>query len=143
TETENQTYNAGIILSPHPRLSLSTNYSRKATKIIRDWKLERQERRKETTDSKISYQAFAWGTLIYGHQHERNGGEVQAGAVADLDLEKTTQTLSLNINIPVDNPVLSSFVFTASLKQVDYRNNKNRDDDFRASLSTFEGTLNF
>ncbi len=61
----------------------------------------------------------------------------------DLDLKKTTQNLSMNITIPVDNPVLSNFVVTASLKQVRYENNYNHGDDFTAKLMSFEGTMNF
>ena len=70
---------------------------------------------------------------------------MQAGAVADIDYRKTTQTYSLNIVIPVENPVLTNFTLVASLKQVDYKNNKNTTgtDDFRASLLSIEGTMNF
>jgi len=63
--------------------------------------------------------------------------------MADLNIKKVTETLSLNVTLPVDNPVLTSFVFIASLKTVDYRNLNNDDDNFKASLTTFEGSLNF
>jgi hypothetical protein len=43
----------------------------------------------------------------------------------------------------VDNMVLSGFIFTASLKSVDYVDRKTHSNDFVASLMTFEGTLNF
>jgi hypothetical protein len=143
TETENKTINAGVTITPVTRLSLGTNYNIKTTKIIKDLKLSPQERKKTIMDSKVTYQVFDWGTLVYDRQDEDNGGEVQAGSVADLNIKKITETLSLNITIPVDNPVLSAFVFTASVKSVDYKNRNNSDDDFKAALTTFEGTLNF
>ena len=81
--------------------------------------------------------------MIYNLQDEINHGEVQAGAFSDLDLKKVTQTLSLNFTVPQDNPILSSIVFVASVKKVDYKNLLNSSDDFNAQLITFEGTLNF
>jgi hypothetical protein len=88
---------------------------------------------------------MTWGTLVYDYANEINKGEVQAGTVANLDYAKVTQTVSLNITIPVDNPVLQNFVVSFSLKQVDYKNNLNTTgtDDFKASLLSFQGTMNF
>jgi hypothetical protein len=94
-------------------------------------------------NGKASYQIFSWGTLVYDVNQERNEGEIQAGVVAGLDYWKATQTYSLNITIPVDNPVLSNFTVVTSLKQVTYNNFKNSSDDFKASLMSFEGTMNF
>ena len=54
-----------------------------------------------------------------------------------------TQTYSLNITLPVNNPVLSSFVFTASIKDVDYKDLITPSNNFSASRATFEGSLNF
>ncbi len=144
TETENETTNAGITITPVPALSLSSNYNIKTTRVIRDLHVSAKAKTRKTIwDNKATYQLFSWGTLVYSRQDEKNGGGVQAGSVAILNLEKTTQTYSLNINFPVDNPVLTSFVFIASLKSVDYKNLDNSLDNFKASLTTFEGSLNF
>ena len=143
TETENQTFNAGVNLTITPSLSLNSNYNLKITKVLRDLRITPQEPKKTLLDNKLTYLISNWGTLVYGRQDEKNEGEIQAGAVSLLNIEKTTQTLSLSINLPVDNPVVTSFVITASLKSVDYKNLANPSDDFRASLTTFEGTLNF
>ncbi len=147
TETVNETKTAGVTLTPFPELILNLNYNEKVTKIRKDLDptLEGDQKTKTVIDSKATYQVSSWGTLVYSRQDEKNGGEIQAGTVAKIDIEKTTETYSLNINIPVDNPVLTSFVFIASIKTVNYKNlaNTSGDDDFRASLVTFEGTLNF
>ncbi|MFC1571431.1 hypothetical protein ACFL31_02645 [Candidatus Margulisiibacteriota bacterium] len=145
TETQNQTLTIGSSVSPTPTLTLSGKYNEKTIKIDKDLNpsLQGQEKRKRVLDSKATYQVFSWGTLIYSRQDERNGGEIQAGAVASLNIRKTTQTYSLNITLPVDNAVLSNFVFIASVKSVDFNNLNNNADNFDASLATFEGTLNF
>jgi hypothetical protein len=141
TETQNDTLTANTTLSlpALPQLSLSADYNQK---ITRDLKAN-ESRPKSVTNLKASYQVVSWGTLAYDISEENNKGEVQAGSVVNLDLKKTTQTLSLNITIPVDNPVLSNFVILASLKEVGYINNLNHSDDFKAKLMTFEGTMNF
>lgn len=143
TETSNNTLTAStsLTLPALPQLTLSGSYTQKITED----KLAKQSRPKYLTNGRASYQVYSWGTLVYELADEINKGEVQAGSVADLDYQKTTQTISLNITIPVDNPVLQNFVVVASLKQVDYKNHKNTagSDDFRASLMTFEGTMNF
>ncbi len=143
TETLNDTLSLGATLTLLTQISLTTNYNQKITRIIHDLVLAPQDRRKTVFGNKVSYQAFSWGVLSYEREDEKNGGEIQAGAVADLDFEKTTQTYSLNITMPVDNPVLSSFVFTAAIKGVNYKNLKNSNDDFNAARTTFEGALNF
>jgi len=145
TKTKNQTITGGVTLTPMPKLTLSTNYNVKITEIIRDRRVSQEARTKTILDLKATYQLFSWGTLVYSRQDEDNGGEVQAGSVADIDFLKTTQSLSLNINFPIDNPVLSSFVLIASVKTVDYENRKNPTgtDDFTAQLVTVEGSLNF
>lgn len=143
TETENHTINAGITITPNTAIMLASNYNIKTTKVIRDLNVSPEARTKTILDTKVTYQIASWGTLVYDRQDEKNGGEVQAGSMANLNIEKTTQTYSLNINVPVDNPVLSSFVFIASIKSVDYKNLANDQDNFLASLTTFEGSLNF
>lgn len=143
TETENDTITAGITVTPMPTLTLSSNYNIKTTRVLKDLNVSPEARTKTIWDNKATYQLFSWGTLVYTRQDEKNGGEVQGGTMANLNLEKTTQTLSLNVNLPVDNPVLSSFVFIASGRQVDYKNLANPSDDFTALLITLEGSLNF
>jgi len=141
TETQNQTTtaNATLTLPFLPQLAVGADYNQKITKNL----LTGDARPKTVTNGKASYQVFSWGQLIYDLSQEINKGEVQAGSVVDLDLVKTTTTISMNITIPVDNPVLSNFNVLASIKQVDYINNKNHNDDFKAKLISFEGTMNF
>ena len=141
TETQNQTVTASTILRPSflPQLTLGSDYTQKITGNLKTG----ASRPKTVVNAKISYQVMGWGTLIYDLSVERNHGEVQAGSIVDLDLRKTTQTISLNIVIPVDSPVLSNFTLLASLKNVDYKNYNNLPDDFKASLLSFEGTMNF
>ncbi len=143
TQTQNQTYTGGLTFNFIPKLTLISNYNLKITKVLQDLSLSAQERRKTVFDNKATYQISSWGTLVYNRQDEKNGGEIQAGSIADLNIEKITQTYSLNINFPVENPVLSSFVFLASIKSVDYKNLNSSSDDFVAALTTFEGSLNF
>ena len=94
-------------------------------------------------DTKATYQIAGWGTLTFDQQDEKNGGEIQGGSVADLNIQKVTQTLSLSVTMPVDNPVLTNFVLTGSYKSVDYKNLANTSDNFLASLLSIEGALNF
>lgn len=142
TETQNQTFTAStsLILPTLPQLGLSADYTQKITKISKPFV---DSRPKTVTNAKASYQVMSWGILAYDISEEINKGEVQAGSVVDLNLKKTTQTISLSITIPVDNPVLSNFVILASLKQVNYVNNYSHADDFTAKLLSFEGTMNF
>jgi hypothetical protein len=142
-QTENQTLTAGLTWSPDVKFSFRSDYNLKITKIVQDLSLTPQSRQKTLFDNNVSYKIADWGTVSYDRLDEINGGEIQAGAIADLNLQKVTETLSLNVNLPVNNPVLSSFVFVASIKSVDYKNLKNTSEDFKAALTTFEGTLNF
>lgn len=141
TETENQTLTANLNLSIPliPQLSASADYNRKITKNLRT----DASRPKTITSGKASYQVTSWGTVNYDISEERNEGEVQAGSIVDLNIRKTIQTLSLNITVPINNPALQNFVLLASLKQVAYTNFANSLDDFKASLLSFEGTINF
>ncbi|MFH1826045.1 MAG: hypothetical protein ABH823_01985 [bacterium] len=143
TETQNTTRTVGLSLNPLRPLTLSGNYNEKTIKVVRDLKLTPQERKKRVIDAKAAYQIFSWGTLVYENQYEKNGGEIQAGAVTALNIAKVTQTYSLNITFPMDSPVLTNFVFTATMKNVDYKNLDRPADDFIAARTTFEGTLNF
>ncbi|MDI6731182.1 MAG: hypothetical protein QME05_01190 [Candidatus Margulisbacteria bacterium] len=143
TETLNSIYILGAAFAPTPKFNFTTNYNHKITGVLRDLVLSPQDRRKTVFDNKAAFQVTSWGTLVYQRINEHNGGEIQAGAVSDLDYDKITETYSFNINLPIDNPVVTSFVFIASLKNVDYKNNKSHGDDFVAQLMTFEGSLNF
>jgi hypothetical protein len=141
TETQNQTTtaNLSVILPFLPQLVFSADYSQKLTKDL----LLKRVLRKVVTNQKASYQIVTWGQLTYDVNQETNGGEVQAGAVVPLDLQKTTSTLGLNIKVPVDNPVLNNLTLVASVKEVDYRNNARSSDNFKARLVSLEGTMNF
>lgn len=141
TATENQTFtaNSSLTIPALPQLTLNGDYNRKVTKNTKTG----DRRPKTVTNLRASYRVFTWGTLNCEVADEVNKGEVQAGSIVDLNLKKTTTTISLNITIPVDNPVLSNFNVLASLKQVSYINNQNHGDDFKAELISFEGTMNF
>ena len=141
TETQNSTMTAAFTLTlPRlPQLTLGGDYNQKITRNTKTG----DSRPKTVTNLKASYQLTSWGTLSYDLTEERNQGEIQGGIIADLDLKKATHNISLNITFPVNNPVLSNFTLIASLKQVVYNNFKNSLDDFRASLLSFEGAMNF
>ncbi|MFA5034682.1 MAG: hypothetical protein WC500_02765 [Candidatus Margulisiibacteriota bacterium] len=139
TETRNDTLSASLTFNAIPKLSLSSDYTLKKTyDLIANNTLD-----KTVITSKASYQVFSWGSLVYDRTDEMNGGEVQSGVVQVLKIQKLTQSLGLSINVPVDNPVMSSITLLASLKNVEYHNLNNANDDFNASLFSFEGTLNF
>ena len=141
TETSDNTLtaNASLILPSLPQLTVSGDYSQKITQD----KLAQQSRPKYLSDGHASYQVMTWGTLVYDYSNEINKGEVQAGAVAKLDYDKVTQTVGLNITIPVDNPVLKNFVVSFSWKQVQYTDNLTAANNFTAQLISFQGTMNF
>ncbi|MFA5839744.1 MAG: hypothetical protein WC890_03690 [Candidatus Margulisiibacteriota bacterium] len=143
TETQNKILALGTTILPLAKTTFTSRYNYKITSIVRDLNLSPQDRGKSVFNNNLSYQVYSWGTISYTREDEINGGEVQAGAVSDLNYYKVTQTYSANITLPIDNPVLNSFVFTASLKNVGYINNYLHTDDFNASLLSFEGTLNF
>jgi hypothetical protein len=143
TATENRTMTAGLSFTPIRTLSLSANYNDKITLVLHDLRVTPGPLRKTVLTSKISFQPIDWGTLVYDREQEKNAGEIQGGQVSTIDYDKITNSYSLNINIPIDNPVVSSFQVIGSLKSVDYRNNNNTADNFVASLLTLEGSLNF
>lgn len=143
TETLNDTLSLGATFTPVPEFSLISTYNQKITRVIHDLVLPPQDRQKTVLSGKINYRPVSWGTISFEREDEHNGGEIQAGAVAALNYEKSTQTISLNLNLPVDNPVLTSFVFIATIKGVNYKNLNNSNDDFNAARTTFEGSLNF
>jgi len=142
TETQNVTYTANTSLSPPflPQLTLSADYNKKVTTDLKT----KVGSPKTVLNGRASYQIFSWGALNYETNQERNEGEVQGGVLAGLNYFKNTQSYSLSINLPVSNPVLESFVISASLKTVTYQDFKDPSNNIdRASLMTFEGTMNF
>lgn len=139
TETQNQIFRGKVSFTPITQLRLSVDYDRKLTTNLRT----NASSPKTLTNAKISYQVASWGTLNFDLGDERNEGEVQGGVLTSLNFQKTTQTLSLNINLPTDSSVLSSFILTASLKNVDYKDFNKSSNNFRASLMNLEGTMNF
>ena len=141
TETQDLTVtgSTSLTLPVLPQLALSADISQKNT---RD-KILATESPKTVLNGKAAYQVVSWGTLAYEVSQERNQGEVQAGVNTGLNYYKKTETYSLNITIPVNNPVLSNFTVVASLKQVTYNDFANGADDYVAQLLSFEGTMNF
>ncbi len=139
TETQNITTRTGISFSPLPIVTVSGNYSKKITRDI----LLQKESPKENWDSSAAIRVLNLGTLTYNWAQERNLGEVQAGAVASLDILKITNELSFSSTIPQSSPVLSSIVLSANYKTMVYSDNLNSTNSFTAQYLTFEGTLNF
>jgi len=139
TETQNITTRTGVSFSPIPIMNVSGNYSKKITKDI----LRQAETPKENWDAAASMRVLNWGTLAYNWAQERNLGEVQAGAVTDLDILRISNELSFSSTIPQSSPVLSSVVLSANYKAIVYSDNVNTANSFQASAMTFEGTLNF
>ena len=141
TETQNVTTTVGLSFTPISVLTMNGDYTQKVTRDL----LRGTSPTKTNLNAKAAYQITSWGTFSLDWQSEDNKGEVQAGAVANVDYEKQTVTRSLNITIPIDNPALSSFVVQASWKSVNYKNRAKTDgtDDFYAQLISFEGTMNF
>jgi len=139
TETQNVTASVGLAFTPMPALTLSGDYNEKTTRNL----LKKTSPVKKTLNARASYQILSWGTLALDWQSEKNEGEVQGGVLTTLSYEKDTLNRSLNITIPVDNPVLSNFVISISWKSVNYKNLANKSDDFYAQLLSFEGTMNF
>ncbi|MFH1387143.1 MAG: hypothetical protein ABIH50_05710 [bacterium] len=141
TSTRNKITTASTQVAPPflPQLTLTADYNRKDTFNLKT----NDTRPKIVVNGKASYQVTTWGSIAYDTSIERNQGEVQAGSIVDLNYKKTTSTISLNLTLPVDNPVLNNFLVVASLKRVEYKNYYNSSDDFNASLLSFEGTLNF
>jgi hypothetical protein len=141
TESQNETATAAVTLSVPmlPALTLSSDWNQKITRDLKSG----ASRPKTVTNAHAAYQIFTWGTVAYDLSEERNQGEVQAGVIVPLDLKKVTGTLSLNIKVPINNPVLSNFNLLFSLKTVQYENYLSAADNFKATLLSFEGTMNF
>ncbi len=140
TYAQVQTTDLKVNLYPVSFLDLGYIYSNRFTQ---DLAANLGGRSRFLSTIRASYKVFSWGTLDYEMQEEDNRGEVRGGQLLDLNFLKTTNGLSLNINIPQDNVVLSSIVLKGTLKNVRYQNNKAPADDFNARMITFEGSLNF
>jgi hypothetical protein len=144
-ETVNQVASLGLTLTPASPLVINGNYTEKTTRVSHDLNpsLSGQQKRKSNLDAKASYQLFSWGALVYERNYEKNGGEIQSGLLVPLNIEKTTQIIGINITLPLNTAVVNNFVFLASLKMVDFANLDNSQDNFKATLLSVEGTLNF
>ena len=144
TNTQNITQKYSFTYKPLPELIIDGNYNRKLTEDLTKT-LTPPARIKEVLSGRATYGVFTYGTLVYEWTEEKNRGEIQAGAVADLDIEKWINSLSLNITVPQNNPILTSVVFKTTAKWLVYADKKSatRANDFKAFLLTFEGTLNF
>ncbi|MFC1496568.1 hypothetical protein ACFL52_04055 [Candidatus Margulisiibacteriota bacterium] len=120
--------------------SLTGDYSNKVTTRLVNYTV----RHKAAVGLRLSKKIFKWGTVVVSHDYEHNRGEVlPVGSFPDTDYQKKTNQISINYEIPQENPVLSSMLFIATLKEVDYVNNLNTSDNLKANMVTFEGTLNF
>ncbi|MBI5700085.1 hypothetical protein HZC35_07285 [Candidatus Saganbacteria bacterium] len=136
-ESTAQTSKLRVTFSPYSYLSSTGDYNLKVTSSAG------QNRPKSTIGVRTGWRVD-WGELVWNLDEEDNKGEVQAGGVIpSIDYKKTTNTFSLNFNIPQDNPVLSGVLLTASYKLVNFINNLRALDNFKANLLSFEGTLNF
>ncbi|NQU16635.1 MAG: hypothetical protein HQ564_01110 [Candidatus Saganbacteria bacterium] len=117
-------------------------YSLKATTRLSDM----ITRHKSLYSLKVSRGVFTWGTLVFSHSYEHNGGEVLSGGTfPNQDYLKSINDLSLKFKIPTNtmNAVLNSINLTLRGKILDYRNNLNSGDNFKASSISFEGKMNF
>jgi hypothetical protein len=136
-ESVAQTSKLNVTFSPYSFLSSTGDYNLKVTSSAG------QNRPKSTIGVRTGYR-LDWGEVVWNLDEEDNKGEVQAGGVIpDIDYKKTTNTFSLNFNVPQDNPILSGVLLTASYKLVNFINNLRSLDNFKANLLSFEGTLNF
>lgn len=139
-KARNQTVNCVAFFKPMEQLSFDFNYNLKVTTRLSD----NINRHKGNISLKTGYKAFSWGDLIYSIEEENNQGEIQAGGtMPNLNYLKTTNTLSLNFNIPQDNPVISSIVVTASFKMTKYQDRLTPANSLLASLFSIDGALNF
>lgn len=139
TKTQNQTTGLKVTYTPFAPIDLTSNYDLKVTKNL----LDDINRHKAILKLGSTYRIYTWGTLSYDWTKEDNQGEVQAGSLTDLDLNKTIDQIALSVTIPQNNVILSSIVFKVAYKHVNYINNLSASDNFDASLLSFEGTLNF
>lgn len=136
-ESVAQTSKLRVTYSPYSYLSSTGDYNLKVTSS------SGQSRPKSLIGIRTGWR-LDWGEVVWNLDEEDNKGEVQAGGVIpSIDYKKTTNTFSLNFNIPQDNPILSGVLLTASYKLVNFINNLRALDNFKANLLSFEGTLNF
>jgi len=139
TKSKNTTTKYGISLSPLSMLSLTGNYMLKTTKDL----ILNAEKPKENLDAQATFRFADWGTLVYNWAQEHNQGEVQAGAIVNLDILKITNSYSVNITIPQESLIITSIVLSGVYKKVDYYDFLVTTNNFKASMFTFEGTINF
>ena len=103
-------------------------------------------RHKINWDINIKHQVLNWGELVVSQNEEHNRGEVQAnGKIPDIDYATVGRSLTLNFTVPQENPVISAILFGLSYKTVDFDNRLSgrAEDNFFASMMSFEGTLKF
>ena len=143
-ETVNQTIKCRVEFRPSDPLSLSGDYGIKVTSaqdnITKQW----INKHKINLASRLGFRVFTWGEIVHSFDEEHNMGEVQAGGTyPDIDYQKSSNSYNLNFSVPWDNPVISSVVLSVGLKYVRFINYKKLSDNFDATLTTYEGTLNF
>jgi hypothetical protein len=138
TNSQAQTITVGTSYKITIDLSLSGNYGVKVTRI------PDKSAHKANLDAHAIYSVFTYGSLNYDWTQEENGGEIIGGAFVDQNFSKVVQSVSFNFVLPQNEQmILSSIVLKTAFKWADYLDRNNSDNNFKASLLTFEGTLNF
>lgn len=128
-----------IKFAPRPFVTITGNYSETSTED----RVNDVVKPKSGWGVTSTFKVLTWGELILDFTGERNEGEVRGGEITTSAYEKGVKTLRLNIAIPSEIPVLTSFVFSALGKWVDYNDLITDSEDFGASLWSLEGTFNF
>jgi hypothetical protein len=138
TNSQAQTITVGTAYKATTDLNLSANYAVKVTKV------PDLSAHKANIDAHAVYTVFTYGSLNYDWTQEENGGEIIGGVFVDQNFSKVVQSVSFNLVLPQNQQmILTSIVLKAAFKWSDYLDRNNSDNNFKASLLTFEGTLNF
>jgi hypothetical protein len=138
TVSQSQTISVGTSYKFNTSLDLSANYGVKVTKI------PDQAAQKAMLDAHAVYSVMTNGTLNYDWIQEENGGEIVGSSFADQDFTRIIQSLSLNIAMPQNEQmILTSIVLKAAVKWAEFMDRNVPTNSYKATLLTFEGTLNF
>ena len=138
TKSQAQTTSVGTSYKVTEDLDLSGTYSVMVTRV------PDISAHKANLDAHAVYKVFTYGTLNYDWSQEENGGEISSGVFSPQDFSKLMQSLSLNIVLPQSGQmILSSIVFKAAVKWASFVDRLIPDNDFKATMLSFEGTFNF
>ncbi|MBU1026336.1 MAG: hypothetical protein KKA31_01235 [Candidatus Margulisbacteria bacterium] len=136
-----QTSRLALAYDPFSTTQIAFDYSDKGTSTQTV-----APRHKINWNLDIKHQVLNWGELVLKQNEEHNRGEVQAnGKIPDIDYTTVGRSLALNFTVPQENPIISAILFSLSYKTVDFDNRLSgrAEDNFFASMMTFEGTLKF